>query len=164
MPLESVADAEKDWHPNSDDKVLNLVHPSLYPVVYGRTVSTCGELLEPRDDDLVDAHFMSMRFQWLPSDFRVAEDGSVSLASPYINNVHPEDHAALAKVIPRVLERAIPMFEWVLSDLGRGKPLPTRINLHGKKYPQCVWEGHVRESCVIPDRMLTQWVVSPNPQ
>src|SRR6202012_2409733 len=27
----------KDWHPNSNEQVLNLVHPSLYPLVYGRT-------------------------------------------------------------------------------------------------------------------------------
>lgn len=27
----------KDWHPNSDGKVLDLVHPSLYPLVYGLT-------------------------------------------------------------------------------------------------------------------------------
>lgn len=27
----------KDWHPGSDEKVLNLVHPSLYPVVYGKS-------------------------------------------------------------------------------------------------------------------------------
>jgi hypothetical protein len=26
-----------DWHPNSDDKVQNLVHPSLFPLVYNRT-------------------------------------------------------------------------------------------------------------------------------
>src|SRR5690242_8294735 len=26
-----------DWHPNSDDKVQDLVHPSMYPLVYRRT-------------------------------------------------------------------------------------------------------------------------------
>ncbi|EAU37645.1 conserved hypothetical protein [Aspergillus terreus NIH2624] len=28
---------ERDYHPGSDDKVIDLVHPSLFPVVYGRT-------------------------------------------------------------------------------------------------------------------------------
>ena len=37
-PLEDVPDSEKDWHPGSDGLVLDLVHPSLYPIVYGRTV------------------------------------------------------------------------------------------------------------------------------
>lgn len=36
-PLLDVSDAEKDWHPGSGGKVLNLVHPSSYPLVYGRT-------------------------------------------------------------------------------------------------------------------------------
>jgi hypothetical protein len=36
-PLEAVPDAQKDWHPGSDGKVLDLVHPSLFPLVYGRS-------------------------------------------------------------------------------------------------------------------------------
>ncbi|TFY64227.1 hypothetical protein EVJ58_g2765 [Rhodofomes roseus] len=139
-PLESVPDSEKDWHPGSDGKVLDLVHPSLYPVVYGRTTSTSGELLEPRIDDDMDSVFTSERFQWLPSDFRVADDGTVKLTSPYINNVHPEDHVALEKVIPAVLERAVPIFEWVLSDLAREKQVPTRMDLKGHKFPECIWD------------------------
>ncbi|PVZ96749.1 hypothetical protein BB558_007315 [Smittium angustum] len=35
--LEDVPEHEKDWHPGSDNQVLDLVHPSLYPVVFGRT-------------------------------------------------------------------------------------------------------------------------------
>lgn len=34
-PLENVRDAVKEWHPGSDGKVLDLVHPSLYPLMYG---------------------------------------------------------------------------------------------------------------------------------
>lgn len=137
--LESVPDSQKDWHPRSDDKVLNLVHPSLYPIVYGRSVSMTGELIEPREDNRVDSKFMSQSFQWLPSDFSVAENGAVSLESPYINNVHPDDHAALQEVITKILERSVPMFEWVLSDLERQKQLRSRIDLKGHGYPQCVW-------------------------
>ncbi|KAF8593630.1 hypothetical protein BDV93DRAFT_584336, partial [Ceratobasidium sp. AG-I] len=37
--LENVPDSEKDWHPRSNGQVLDLVHPSLYPVVYGRTLA-----------------------------------------------------------------------------------------------------------------------------
>lgn len=35
-PLIETNKQEKDWHPGSDRKVLNLVHPSLYSLVYGR--------------------------------------------------------------------------------------------------------------------------------
>ncbi|KAF8330212.1 hypothetical protein F5887DRAFT_97981 [Amanita rubescens] len=34
-PLEDVPPNQKDWHPGSDGKVLDLVHPSLFPLVYG---------------------------------------------------------------------------------------------------------------------------------
>lgn len=33
--LENVPDSQKDWHPGSDKQVLDLVHPSLYCLVYG---------------------------------------------------------------------------------------------------------------------------------
>ena len=33
--LEDVPESEKDWHPGSDGKVLDLVHPSLFPLIYG---------------------------------------------------------------------------------------------------------------------------------
>ena len=70
-PLESVPDAEKDWHPGSNGQVLDLVHPSLWPVVYGRTVDRATHKpLRPRTSD-IDPMFKSERFQWLPSDFRV---------------------------------------------------------------------------------------------
>ncbi|KAJ5394355.1 uncharacterized protein N7487_011996 [Penicillium crustosum] len=34
-PLEDMP--EKDYHPGSDNKVVDLVHPSLFPVIYGKT-------------------------------------------------------------------------------------------------------------------------------
>ncbi|GLB44157.1 putative protein of unknown function (DUF4246) [Lyophyllum shimeji] len=33
--LEQVPEKAKDWHPESDEKVLDPVHPSLFPLVYG---------------------------------------------------------------------------------------------------------------------------------
>ena len=52
IPLEAVPDSERDWNPGSDGFVLNLVHPSLYPIVYGRTMgkipgSDTATILEP---------------------------------------------------------------------------------------------------------------------
>ena len=35
--LEAVPDDEKDWHPGSNQQVLDLVHPSLYFLHIGRT-------------------------------------------------------------------------------------------------------------------------------
>lgn len=35
--LEGVLSKEKDYHPGSDGQIWDLVHPSLWPLVYGRT-------------------------------------------------------------------------------------------------------------------------------
>jgi Protein of unknown function (DUF4246) len=35
--LEDIPEAHRDYHPGSDEKVLDLVHPSLYPLIYGRS-------------------------------------------------------------------------------------------------------------------------------
>ncbi|RPA86334.1 hypothetical protein BJ508DRAFT_373076 [Ascobolus immersus RN42] len=35
--LESIPEHRKDWHPGSNNQVLDLVHPSLYPIMYGIT-------------------------------------------------------------------------------------------------------------------------------
>lgn len=34
-PLEDVPEHQKDWHPGSNKKVPDLLHPSLFPMVYG---------------------------------------------------------------------------------------------------------------------------------
>ena len=142
-PLENVPDAEKDWHPRSDNQVLDLVHPSLYPVVYGHTVARSPEtgkceVLEPPGGD---RHTLSQKFQWLPSDFAVSENGSVTLASPYINNIHPPTHAALESVLPKLVERAVPLWERVLSDL-RKPLLPLRTESGAEdSLPGCVFDG-----------------------
>ncbi|KAF8637295.1 hypothetical protein AX16_010825, partial [Volvariella volvacea WC 439] len=36
-PLEDIPDKDKNWHPGSDGKVLDLVHPSLFPLLYGKS-------------------------------------------------------------------------------------------------------------------------------
>lgn len=44
-PLENVPEEAKDWHPGSSGQVLDLVHPSLYPLIYGRSrVLSHGEV------------------------------------------------------------------------------------------------------------------------
>ncbi|KAJ5183077.1 hypothetical protein N7492_000693 [Penicillium capsulatum] len=35
--FEDIPEKDKDFHPGSDQMVINLVHPSLFPVIFGRT-------------------------------------------------------------------------------------------------------------------------------
>ena len=161
-PLEAVPDPEKDWHPGSDDLVLNLVNPSLYPIVYGRTMgkvsgSDTTTILEPPKLEDANPQFVSRRFQWLPSDFSVDDNGKVTLTSPYINNIHPTRHEELHSVIPEILQRALPMFERVLSDLLRPL-LPTRVKISRgytfgrEETPHCLrkYDGNIK---VMNDRI-----------
>jgi hypothetical protein len=46
--LEKVPEDEKDWHPQSKNLVLDLVHPSLFCLVFGRTFVT-NETMNQRD-------------------------------------------------------------------------------------------------------------------
>ena len=149
-PLEAVPDFEKDWHPGSESFVHNLAHPALYSIVFGRTIGktpgsdTPTVLNHPVIED-VDPKYVSQRFQWMPSDFSVDGDGKVTLTSPYINNIHPVRHKKLYSVIPEILERALPMFERVLSDLLRPL-LPMRVKMPSGS-GDCIWENGVPYPC-----------------
>lgn len=89
-PLEDVSERQKDWHPESDEKVLDLVHPSLFPLVYGRSrivpdglvglddcIDRCGEgvtLPIPTEttSSTPGSDPFSKKFQWLPCDVDIA--------------------------------------------------------------------------------------------
>jgi len=106
--LVHVPDDFKDWHPGSNKQVLDLVHPSLFPAIVGRTRVTLdkeviptlegvgrGTVLEKaaQRDHLVSGNaFYSDTYQWLPTDFEVSADGKVQILS-YISNLHPVEHA-----------------------------------------------------------------------
>ncbi|KID88648.1 hypothetical protein MAJ_11046, partial [Metarhizium majus ARSEF 297] len=141
--LEDVPDSDKDWHPGSDGKVLDLVHPSLFPLLYGRSrimrhqrigldecLNFCGRgfLLEKPGDNsesqleaTIDwrgapIEVVSPRFQWLPCDVAIDEDGRATIES-YINNLHPKDHAAMYPVIEEFIQKSLPawdlIYRWV---------------------------------------------------
>ena len=103
-PLENVPEKLKDWHPDSEDKVLDLVHPSLFPLVYGTTrilpdsltnlddcIKRCGEgtilptpstvptpsspsLADSDDGAIPVSNPYSKKFQWLPCDVDISND------------------------------------------------------------------------------------------
>ncbi|EWC43842.1 hypothetical protein DRE_07286 [Drechslerella stenobrocha 248] len=114
--LEDVPEDEKDWHPGSDKQVLDLVHPSLWPIVYNRSVSLIdGKPIKLPEDAIEDS--FSDQFCWLPSEFEVAADGKVKIAS-YINNLSSPDQKTLFyPILERIFERFVPLFNHVLADL-----------------------------------------------
>ncbi|KAJ5670593.1 uncharacterized protein N7477_005956 [Penicillium maclennaniae] len=142
-PFENIPEDQKDYHPGSDNQVLDLVHQSLFPLVYGRThilrdrvigLDDClnsvgqGEVLPvpPRPKLPVRYHAqsrepypISWKFQWLPCDveFNRSEPGSEPECriTSYINNVHPLEHKALYRAIEKILDRTIPLWNQSLT-------------------------------------------------
>lgn len=138
LPFESVPYGEKDYHPGSEGKVVDLVHPSLFPVIYGRTrvlsdrtmgLDDCldsmgeGQVLPVPDEAEASPErrqspyrtrphpaVLSIKFQWLPCDVKISEDGKCRILS-YINNAHPIRHRALYEVVEKILEQTIPIWE-----------------------------------------------------
>ncbi|QHY96015.1 hypothetical protein SSPS47_12905 [Streptomyces sp. S4.7] len=120
--LEEVPEAARDWHPGSDGQVLDLVHPSLFCLV--REVSGAHERAWRNPTDRYSKYEFSEKFQWLPTDVDVSDDGDVAFSS-YVNNIHPEAHRELAAVLPDLFARLRPLLENVLTDLRH--PRPPRI-------------------------------------
>ncbi|KAF7117474.1 hypothetical protein CNMCM5793_006456 [Aspergillus hiratsukae] len=143
-PLEEIPEEQKDYHPGTDNKVVDLVHPSLFPVIYGRTRILPDQLisLEGFANHIGEGNVLpvrpeaesgmaqddweyryrspyrpySLRFQWLPCDVHFGPDDECRIAS-YINNLHPQRHGALYKIIEKILTRTIPMWDKTLTLL-----------------------------------------------
>ncbi|MGW0364636.1 DUF4246 domain-containing protein [Streptomyces sp. NPDC002990] len=126
--LEQVPEAEQDWHPGSDGQVLDLVHPSLFCLV--REVSGGPERAWQNPTDRYSRYEFSERFQWLPTDVDVSDDGDVAFRS-YVNNVHPERHRELASVLPDLFACLRPLLESVLTDLRHPRPLRIEADPYG---------------------------------
>ncbi|MFF1360626.1 DUF4246 domain-containing protein [Streptomyces sp. NPDC058297] len=126
--LERVPEAEQDWHPGSDGQVRDLVHPSLFCLV--REVSGAPERAWQNPTDRYSRYEFSEKFQWLPTDVDVSDNGEVAFCS-YVNNVHPETHRELASVLPDLFARLRPLLENVLTDLRHPRPLRIEADPYG---------------------------------
>lgn len=144
-PLLDAPEDKKDWHPGSDGKVLNLVHPSLFPLVYGKTrvlskggcvdlsnmfaLSGQGEVAPAHN---LNSHFWSSRFQWLPCEVEfTGETGTDVRITSYINNLHPSKHRALYSTIEKLIGLSIPLWNDVLIKGETAGRTPVRIKTFG---------------------------------
>lgn len=153
-PLETVPGHQKDWHPGSDGKVLDLVHPSLFPLVYGRSrilpdsttnLKDCldsigkgivipsplptseedrSKISEYRLYSSGISELFSQRFQWLPCNVSFP-DGVNARIDSYINNLHPLDHQDLYSVIEKIITKAVPFWNIAYQSIRCGGPLQT---------------------------------------
>lgn len=108
---DKIPETLKDWHPGSDEKVWDLVHPSLFPMVYGRTrvlaygetttledcVERCGQgeitQVPPEKETCeVITGFQwpgwnlkdpfSAKFQWLPCEVDISGEEAMYVRNP----------------------------------------------------------------------------------
>lgn len=138
-PLENVPENQKDWHPGSDGKVLDLVHPSLWPLQYGRSrivtdkrislsesLEHCGTgriIPVPSECEMEGpttiyghsspVHTLSNRFQWLPCDIILDVASGRANIDSYINNLHPVRNAELYPIIEKFVEKSLPAWDLI---------------------------------------------------
>jgi hypothetical protein len=141
--LKTDQEASPDWHPNSGDMVQNLVHPSMYPLVYGRTRVLQEECVGvddailiwagkgtiiPKEDreqttnlpgglissSIFPAEYWSANYQWLPANIAFQDDGSVRFTS-YVNNLHPNKFADIYRTIEKLIETSLPLWDQCLA-------------------------------------------------
>lgn len=135
--MENMPGRLKDWHLHTDETVLDLVDPSLFPIVYGTTrVLPNGTL--PREDcvvltgvgEVVQGVFLGRdrvtwlfnpdnlvgfgHYQWLPCDVTFDQNRQANIEG-YINNLHPQRHAELYPVLAAAVDKAVPMWNATLS-------------------------------------------------
>ncbi|KAJ8330010.1 hypothetical protein O5D80_001588 [Batrachochytrium dendrobatidis] len=132
--MTNVLDIEHGSNHNTGQMVHNLIDASMYSVVYRQTMIApldirlkyttmvpCDILLSTRLVSNVpiidgDFEFISCRFRWLPSEFRVEQDGSVTINS-YINNLNPIWHRDMYKCIAKIFKCFVPMFESLFKTM-----------------------------------------------
>lgn len=113
--IQKMLDTEPiDWHPGSNEQVRDLVHPSMYCYVKGVSQLNDGTIEEPCEED--------QRYQWLPSEFNVSEDGQVKISS-YINNLNSQKYPQMIPLLEKSFQAFIPSLEVVLKKSLRNKDL-----------------------------------------
>lgn len=153
-----------DYHPGSGTRVRDLVHPSLFPYIAGRSVLNNpaqgrSKGKEPSRDRF-GRPFEGSRYQWLPTPFQIAADGSVRIDS-YINNLDRARHAAAYDDLAALFATALPLIEsvvgyventkfWVedCEDIDHEGDLPEKFDKKQKPAPRASLRD--RELLVIP--------------
>ncbi|KAK6098482.1 hypothetical protein MT418_8520 [Batrachochytrium dendrobatidis] len=157
--MTNVSDIEHGSNHNTGQMVHNLIDASMYSVVYGQTMIAplsirlkyttmvpCDILLSTQlvsNTPIIegDSKFISLKFQCLPSEFRVEQDGSVTINS-YINNLNPIWHRDMYKCIAKIFKCFVPMFESLFRTMDpMFKYIDLRNGINGYESPSQSYRG-----------------------
>ena len=112
--------ATPDWHPGSEEQVMDLIHPSLYcHVAEGEPPAKKLKLVSSVVQDRPTS-----KYQWIPADFTV--DGDKIQQESYINNLDGDAHPKAQDVVVRVLEKMLPLLRRVKDPSTTELPAPSR--------------------------------------
>lgn len=138
-----------DYHPNSNDKVRDIVHPGLYVYVKDKTplqekkkVAACtfsnstsdngsedgSEDMQSRqedDEDFWGRTYETSNYQWLPTYFSISPTG-VCKIEDYINNMTPRSSPVIGPVyeaLAQLFEQSLPYIESVYSYVRAARPI-----------------------------------------
>ncbi|RLV93657.1 hypothetical protein JA1_002383 [Spathaspora sp. JA1] len=138
-----------DYHPGSDEKVLDIVHPSLFPLQYDKTPiindNNMVELVKYKDEiqyakKHVSQYGVSKYFSWLPSLLKLEDNGEFSFKS-YINNLHPVKHKDLYKTIEKVFNAIVPGLNYTLTRYASKEDLRINVPQGEDVYTQEYWDN-----------------------
>ncbi|KDE04620.1 hypothetical protein MVLG_04999 [Microbotryum lychnidis-dioicae p1A1 Lamole] len=175
-----VENANRPRNATSRSQVNDIVDPSWYPLMYGRTLVRAGESdvardpptvttarvaeKPPRPENTQEYKYTSKKYQWLPADFSIDSQGQVKILS-YINNLDPSEHIALYSSIASVFTELVPLLDQTLSDLLQSAP-PI---IHSRRYSRHDYLGmdkhmrrHAREMAYL-ERLEHRRFVLPSP-
>ncbi|KAL2131093.1 hypothetical protein VTI74DRAFT_5567 [Chaetomium olivicolor] len=136
---------DPDWHPWTDDKVQDLVHPSMYPFVYGEINfipdevvgladavdkwSGKGEVV-PKDESSTeeipygvqnDDHGDAIDRTYWSTTYQwlpanlAFQEDGTVRFTSYINNLHPKKYPEIYTLVEKLIDTAIPVWDRVLS-------------------------------------------------
>lgn len=166
LPLESVAPKMKDWHPGSDGKVLDLVHPSLFPLIYGRSKVLAsgrvaledsveyagkGEIIEvPNESQVKPGSSYAGGPYWVgrkapffwSKNFQWLPcqvnftDNEEIKITSYINNLHPVKYQDLYTVIAKCIAKSVPLWNRTLSSTKSSRKPRIDMGMTQYDFPQ----------------------------
>ncbi|KAK9415968.1 hypothetical protein SUNI508_09928 [Seiridium unicorne] len=166
-PFRNVPDAQKDWHPNSNEQVFNLVHPSLYPLVHGKTqvLSQGGHVSLENIDSYQGVQILSEIPDGDRTNGPIAFSGYREyLALPNAENYDPSDDDEDYDVPMDSVEL---LEEYGLSWAVEKKWRRMRIIIHldaGVGYTYDQWENGQASNAVVNPNFSYSVVQPPDPR
>ena len=177
--LEDVPEFQKDYHPGSDGLVLDLVHPSLFPLIYGRSrilsdsvvslencIEKCGKGVRTKlpPKGMVENHSgaYSGNFQWLPCEVEFVPDGENQSSQPQDAASKEYSKCKITSYINNLHpQRHADLYECIEEIIARAIPLWNRT-LEGLtagpvepriEYTDCVYDP---DPSTLPEDALLQ--------